>query len=185
MQSGHHACPPTGPQLPLSHPSAPPPRCLPQPARPKLELELPYRQYRLVRADGGAAERPDKHPFSLSRVYYDASEKPEEVGADWGVLLVLLVCFGCVPAAHRGAMRPLLCQARRLTGPLLPPLPPLSPYHPSPPPPQVWAELGDGSCRWRQTGGEVKVLALRVPAELPTKQLAVDIQPYSLKGGRL
>ncbi len=24
-------------------------------------------------------------------------------------------------------------------------------------PMQVWAELADGSCRWRQTGGEVKV----------------------------
>jgi hypothetical protein len=48
---------------------------------------------------------------------------------------------------------------------------------------QVWAELADGSCRWRQTGGEVKVLALRVPKDLPTKQLAVAIEPYSLKGG--
>ena len=51
-----------------------------------------------------------------------------------------------------------------------------------PPGPQVWAELADGSCRWRQTGGEVKVVALRVPPELPNRQLAVDIQPYSLKG---
>lgn len=49
--------------------------------------------------------------------------------------------------------------------------------------PQVWAEMADGSCRWRQTGGEVKVLALRVPADLPSKQLRVDIQPYSVKGG--
>ena len=47
---------------------------------------------------------------------------------------------------------------------------------------QVWAELADGSCRWRQTGGEVKVLALRVPPQLPSKHLAVDLQPYSLKG---
>lgn len=54
--------------------------CL-QPARPKLELELPYRMYRLVRADGSAVERVDKHPFCMSRVYYDASEKPEEVRA--------------------------------------------------------------------------------------------------------
>ena len=48
---------------------------------------------------------------------------------------------------------------------------------------QVWAELADGSCRWRQTGGEIKLLALKVPRDLPTKQLAVVIEPYSLKGG--
>ena len=47
---------------------------------------------------------------------------------------------------------------------------------------KVWTELADGSCRWRQTGGEVKVLALRVPSDLPSRQLAVDIQPYSIKG---
>ena len=35
--------------------------------------------YRLVRADGTALERADKHPFCMSRVYYDAAEKPEEV----------------------------------------------------------------------------------------------------------
>jgi hypothetical protein len=60
----------------------------------------------------------------------------------------------------------------------------LSPCHPACPacPAQVWTELMDGSCRWRQTGGEVKVLALKVPQELPSRQLAVDIQPYSVKG---
>jgi hypothetical protein len=51
-----------------------------QPARPKLEIELPYKLYKLVRADGSLAERADKHPFCMSRVYYDATEKPEEVG---------------------------------------------------------------------------------------------------------
>ena len=35
--------------------------------------------YRLTRADGTAPERIDKHPFAMSRVYYDAAEKPEEV----------------------------------------------------------------------------------------------------------
>lgn len=50
-----------------------------QAQRPKLELEVPYKMYRLVRADGSAPERPNKHPFCMSRVYYDASEKPEEV----------------------------------------------------------------------------------------------------------
>lgn len=49
-----------------------------------MELELPYRMYRLVRADGSLVERVDKHPFCMSRVYYDVTEKPEEVG----VLLV-------------------------------------------------------------------------------------------------
>ncbi|KAL4859604.1 Serine/threonine-protein phosphatase T [Chlorella vulgaris] len=98
-------------------------RRLAVPARPKLELELPYKLYKLVRADGSLVERVDKHPFCMSRVYYNPTEKPEE----------------------------------------------------------VWTELMDGSCRWRQTGGEVKVLALKVPQELPSRQLAVDIQPYSVK----
>ena len=26
---------------------------------------------------------------------------------------------------------------------------------------QVWAEMADGSCRWRQTGSEIKVIALK------------------------
>lgn len=47
--------------------------------RPKLELALPYGAYKLVRADGNAVERGDKHPFCMSRVYYDANERPEEV----------------------------------------------------------------------------------------------------------
>ncbi len=35
----------------------------------------------LVRADGRRVERVDKHPFQLSRVYYNARERPEEVWA--------------------------------------------------------------------------------------------------------
>jgi hypothetical protein len=35
-------------------------------------IPLPYAHYRLVREDGRALERPDKHPFALSRVLYDA-----------------------------------------------------------------------------------------------------------------
>lgn len=50
-----------------------------QAARPKLDMELPYRMYRLTRADGTAPERADKHPFAMSRIYYDAADKPEEV----------------------------------------------------------------------------------------------------------
>ena len=44
-----------------------------------MELALPYGAYKLVRADGSATERVDKHPFCMSRVYYDASERPPEV----------------------------------------------------------------------------------------------------------
>ena len=29
-------------------------------------------------------------------------------------------------------------------------------------PEEVWAELADGSCRWRQTGSEIKVICLKV-----------------------
>lgn len=94
-----------------------------QPSRPKLELEVPYRLYRLTTCDGRPVERTDKHPFCMSRVYYDATEKPQE----------------------------------------------------------VWAELADGSCRWRQTGSEIRVQALRVPPALPPRELAVTFEPHSLR----
>jgi hypothetical protein len=35
-------------------------------------LPLPYGHYSLVHADGRPLQRPDKHPFALSRVFYDA-----------------------------------------------------------------------------------------------------------------
>ncbi len=37
-------------------------------------------------------------------------------------------------------------------------------------PEEVWAELADGSCRWRQTGSEIKVICLKVhhPSVLPS-----------------
>ena len=85
------APPPHTPPHPPTHPLAHPPTATPthpprpptplrrQPAPPKLEVELPYRLYRLVRADGTPVERADKHPFCMSRVYYDGAEKPEEV----------------------------------------------------------------------------------------------------------
>jgi hypothetical protein len=38
-----------------------------QAVRPKLEMELPYRMYRLVKADGTLCERIEKHPFQMSR----------------------------------------------------------------------------------------------------------------------
>ena len=93
------------------------------PERPKMELEAPYRMYHLVTATGKRVERVDKHPFCMSRVYYDASERPEE----------------------------------------------------------TWVEIADGSCRWRQTGGEVKVLALKVPKDMPPRHLAVSFDPFYLK----
>lgn len=84
------------------------------PPRPKTELALPYGTYRLVLADGTPVERKDKHPFCMSRVFYDSSERPQE----------------------------------------------------------VWAEMSDGSCRWRQTASEVKVIVLK--AFLPT------LSPFSV-----
>jgi hypothetical protein len=35
-------------------------------------IPLPYEHYRLVGEDGRQIERPDKHPFALSRVLYDS-----------------------------------------------------------------------------------------------------------------
>lgn len=71
---------------------------------------MPYKSYRLVKTDGSLAERIDKHPFQMSRVYYSRVECPEE----------------------------------------------------------VWAEMSDGSCRWRQTGSEIKIIALQVGASCPS-----------------
>lgn len=69
---------------------------------PKMELEVPYRMYRITRIDGSTVDRVDKHPFCMSRVYYDAAEKPEEVsGAPakelgfHGFRMNVLAAFGC------------------------------------------------------------------------------------------
>ena len=51
-------------------------------ARPKLELALPYKRYRLVTSEGLGVERQDKHPFCMSRVYYSKAERPDEVWAE-------------------------------------------------------------------------------------------------------
>lgn len=45
---------------------------------------------------------------------------------------------------------------------------------------EVWVELADGSCRWRQTGSEIKIIALQVPPKEPPKNITVDFQPYYL-----
>lgn len=45
--------------------------------KPKLEMVVPYKQYKLVRSDGTAPERNKKHPFCMSRVHYSAAGKPD------------------------------------------------------------------------------------------------------------
>ena len=49
------------------------------PSRPKTQIELPYKMYALVHADGSPCERKDKHGFAMSRVYYSKTELPDEV----------------------------------------------------------------------------------------------------------
>lgn len=41
-------------------------------------LETPYAHYHLVTAAGVPVERQDKHPFCMSRVYYESHERPAE-----------------------------------------------------------------------------------------------------------
>ena len=47
-----------------------------------MEISLPYKDYKLVSADGRGVERRDKHPFCMSRVYYSRDERPDEVWAE-------------------------------------------------------------------------------------------------------
>ncbi len=49
------------------------------PSRPKTDIELPYKLYRLVNEDGSPCERADKHAFCMSRVYYNRVDLPQEV----------------------------------------------------------------------------------------------------------
>ena len=44
-----------------------------QVAKPKLEMVVPYREYKLVHGDGSTAARTKKHPFCMSRVHYTAA----------------------------------------------------------------------------------------------------------------
>jgi hypothetical protein len=48
-------------------------------------------------------------------------------------------------------------------------------------PEEVWTELADGSCRWRQTGSEIKVICLNVPEEVAPRELDVSLQPFSIR----
>jgi hypothetical protein len=92
-----------------------------QMARPKLEMTLPYKQYRLVTSEGRGVERQDKHPFCMSRVYYNKSERPEEVWAEdsdrtyrWRqtsseikiVALKVSTCAVLIPASFSGRRQP-------------------------------------------------------------------------------
>jgi hypothetical protein len=52
-------------------------------------IQLPYAHYSLVGEDGRPLERPDKHPFALSRVMYDAR-----------CVVVWRAAAGCVPVTQ-------------------------------------------------------------------------------------
>ena len=45
---------------------------------------------------------------------------------------------------------------------------------------EVWVEIADGSCRWRQSGSEIKIIALKVPPNLPPRHLEIQFEPYRL-----
>lgn len=45
---------------------------------------------------------------------------------------------------------------------------------------ETWVELGDGSCRWRQSGSEIKVIVLSVPRDLSAKHIDVRFEPYKI-----
>lgn len=41
-----------------------------QVSKPKLEMVVPYKEYKLVHSDGSIPQRTKKHPFCMSRVHY-------------------------------------------------------------------------------------------------------------------
>lgn len=47
-------------------------------------------------------------------------------------------------------------------------------------PEEVWAELLDGSCRWRQSASEVAIIALRVPAKASKRDLDVVVDLHHI-----
>lgn len=47
--------------------------------KPKLEMVVPYKEYKLVHSDGSTPDRTKKHPFCMSRVHYsEAGELPPQ-----------------------------------------------------------------------------------------------------------
>ncbi len=45
---------------------------------------------------------------------------------------------------------------------------------------ETWVELADGSCRWRQSGSEIRLIALAVPSDIPAKHIEVRFEPYEI-----
>eukprot|EP00983_Pelagomonas_calceolata_P005790 191125-Pelagomonas_calceolata.AAC.4 len=142
--------------------------------------ELPYAHYRLVDALGNAVERPQKHPFALSRVYYSANEVPAAERQ------VLALCIRAVKSTQHGIspnVGPLslkslpvyrdvqqLCNIHhfrflhpKVRDMLLKRDNTCGFYSTLPfdliATRQVWYEPADGCCRWRQTASEVIIIA--------------------------
>jgi len=46
---------------------------------------------------------------------------------------------------------------------------------------EIWTQLSDGSCRWRQSSSEVKLIALKVPADVKAGDFDVQIRPYYIR----
>ncbi len=55
------------------------------PAGPLIPYDMPYASYRLVDAHGRSVERPRKHPFALSRVYYCPADVPAAEREVWAL----------------------------------------------------------------------------------------------------
>ena len=47
---------------------------------------------------------------------------------------------------------------------------------------EVWAQLADGTCRWRQTSSQLTIVCLKVQRGTPAKQLQVTLDLYFIKG---
>ena len=45
---------------------------------------------------------------------------------------------------------------------------------------ETWVELADGSCRWRQSGSEIRLIALLVPSDVQSKHMEVLFDPYEI-----
>jgi hypothetical protein len=48
-------------------------------------------------------------------------------------------------------------------------------------PEEVWAEMLDGSCRWRQSASEVSIIAMRVPASMRKADLDVCVDLHTIR----
>lgn len=100
----------------------------------------------MVRSDGRPTERIDKHPFQLSRVYYNEKEKGEQVGGAEAVRMISYSGEKERVVATAQVWRPKLNAT----------------HHVHLQESQAWVEPSDSLCRWTQTASEVTVLALKV-----------------------